>query len=165
MDFDRVLEKLIRKAQEEGKFDNLRGKGQPLRLDDNPFEDPAAAMANRMLKDNDFRPEWLEADLSLRQDLAAARRALVRSREWRAAQLAALGTRQDGPAIQQRALVAHEWGLAQSRFRSKLAELNKTIFVNNLRVPNTRFQRVKIKVEEELERLVNGGRAVPEDTE
>ena len=163
MEFDRVIELLIRKAQEEGKFNNLRGKGQPLRLDDNPFEDPAAMLANRMLKDNDFRPEWLEADLSVRQDLAAARRALARSRDWRAGQLAALGDRQDARALQQRALVAHEWGLAQARFREKLAELNKTIFVLNLKVPNTRFQRLKLNVDEELQRLVDGGRAEPED--
>ena len=163
MEFDRVIEQLIRKAQEEGKFNNLRGTGQPLRLDDNPFEDPAAALANRMLKDNDFRPEWLEADLSVRQDLAAARRALVRSRDWRTGQLAALGNRQDEPAIRQRALVAHEWGLAQERFRHKLAELNKTIFVLNLKVPSTRFQRLKLNVDEELQRLVDGGRSEPED--
>ncbi len=165
MDFDRIIEKLIRQAQEEGKFANLRGQGKPLQLDDNPFEDPAAALANRMLKDNDFRPDWLEEDLSVRQELNDARRALVRARDWRAGQLAALGARQDAPAIQQRELVIREWALAQARFRSKLAELNQTIFVNNLRVPNTRFQRVKINIEEELERLVNGGRAVPEDAE
>src|SRR5688572_9356461 len=112
MDFDRIIEKLIRKAQEEGKFDNLRGKGQPLNLEDNPFEDPAAALANRMLKDNDFRPAWLEEDLSVRQELRDARRALVRARDWRAGQLAALAGRQEAAAIQQRLLVAHEWDLA-----------------------------------------------------
>ena len=159
MDFDRVIEKLIRKAQEEGKFDNLRGKGQPLRLYENPFEDPAAALANQVLKDNGFRPAWLEDDLGLRQELSDARRALVRARDWRAARLAELGARQDGPAIQQRELVAHEWGLAHERFRRKLGEINKTIFMLNLKVPSTRFQRIKLNVEEELQRLATGGAA------
>jgi DnaJ family protein C protein 28 len=161
MDFDRVIEKLIRKAQEEGKFNNLRGHGKPLNLDENPFEDPAASLANQMLKDHGFRPEWLEEDLSLRQELSEARRALVRARDWRADQLAALGSRQDGPAIQQRELVAYEWRLAQERFRRKLAELNKVIFTLNLKVPNTRFQRLKLNVEEELQRLIDGGPADP----
>ena len=40
MDFQRVIEEQLRKAREEGKFDHLRGHGQPLRLDENPFEDP-----------------------------------------------------------------------------------------------------------------------------
>jgi DnaJ homolog subfamily C member 28 len=161
MEFDRVIEKLIRKAQEEGKFDNLRGTGKPLNLDENPFEDPAASLANQMLKDQGFRPEWLEEDLSLRQELSDARRGLVRARDWRAGQLAALGARQDGPAIQQRVLVAHEWALAQDRFRRKLAEINKTIFVLNLKVPNTRFQRLKLNVDDELQRLLDGGPAEP----
>ena len=162
MDFDRIIEKLIRKAQEEGKFDNLRGTGKPLQLDDNPFEDPAAAMANRMLKEEGFRPDWLEEDVSLRQELSAARRALVRSRDWRAAQLSQLGARQDHAAIQQRTLVAHEWGLAQDRFRRKLAEINKSIFILNLKVPSTHFQRLKLNVDEDLQRLIDGGRADPD---
>lgn len=162
MDFDRIIEKLIRAAQEEGKFDNLRGTGKPLQLDDNPFEDPASAMVNRMLKEEGFRPDWLEDDVALRQELREARRALVRSRDWRAEQLATFGTRTDAQAIQQRALVAHEWGLAQERFRRKLAEINKTIFVLNLKVPNTRFQRVKLNIEAELQRLEAGGQADPE---
>jgi DnaJ homolog subfamily C member 28 len=162
MEFDRIIEKLIRKAQEEGKFDNLRGAGKPLQLDDNPFEDPAAAMVNRMLKEEGFRPDWLEDDVTLRQELRDARRSLVRSRDWRAEQLVALGDRQDVKAIQQRTLVAHEWGLAQERFRRKLAEINRTIFVLNLKVPNTRFQRVKVNIEEEIQRLAAGGQAEPE---
>ena len=161
MDFDRVIEKLIRKAQAEGKFDNLRGKGQPLRLDENPFEDPAAALANQMLKNHGFRPDWLEEDVTLRGDLAEARRALVRARDWRAGQLAALEGRQDGPTLEQRERVAYEWALAQERFRRQLGEINKTIFTLNLKVPNTRFQRTMPNVEDELRRLVEGGGADP----
>ena len=52
MNFDRVIEEQLRKAREDGKFDNLRGHGQPLPNDDNPFEDPAWQMANDVLKKN-----------------------------------------------------------------------------------------------------------------
>jgi DnaJ family protein C protein 28 len=162
MEFDRVIEKLIRQAQEDGKFDNLRGTGKPLNLDENPFEDPAAALANQMLKDQGFRPEWLEEDVSLRQELSDARRAFVRAREWRAGQLAALSARADGAAIQQRELVAHEWRLAQERLRRRLGEINRAIFVLNLKVPTSRFQRLKLDVDAELQRLIDGGAADPE---
>ncbi len=157
MDFDRVIEKLIRQAQEEGKFKNLRGHGRPLNLDDNPYEDPAWAMANHMLKEHGFHPEWLEADLAVREDLQQARQALVRSRDWRAAELKALAGRSDAAAIEQRELVAHEWALAQARFRQRLAEINRAIFSLNLKVPSTRLQRLKLDVEAELNRLVAGG--------
>src|SRR5213595_1709978 len=95
MDFQRIVEEQLRKAREEGKFDNLRGHGQPLRLDENPFEDPTWQMANDMLKKNGFRPEWLEDDIANRQELENARQALTRSRDWQAAELAALGEQRD----------------------------------------------------------------------
>ena len=160
MDFDRIIEKLIRKAQEEGKFDNLRGKGQPLRMDENAFEDPAVAMANQMLKNHGFRPDWLEETLPCAKSWPGPR-ALVRTRDGRAAQLAALEGREDARAIQQRNLVAHEWALAEARFRRTLAEINKSIFTLNLKVPNTRFQRIKLNVDDEFQRLADGGAADP----
>ena len=100
MDFQRIVEEQLRKAREDGKFDNLRGHGQPLRLDENPFEDPAWQMANDMLKKNGFRPEWLEDDIANRQELDAARRALTRSRDWQAAELETLGDRRDAASIE-----------------------------------------------------------------
>ena len=37
---DLSIEEIIRRAIQEGKFDDLPGKGEPLQLDDNPHEDP-----------------------------------------------------------------------------------------------------------------------------
>jgi DnaJ family protein C protein 28 len=156
MSFDRVIEEQIRRAQEEGKFDDLPGKGQPLKLDENPFEDPAWAMANQMLKNQGFRPEWLEADLALRQELEQARRDLRRTRDWRVAQLQALAGRPDASAAEPRQWVADEWSLAQTRFRARLQQINQSIFSLNLKVPSTRFQRLRLDVETELARIVEG---------
>jgi hypothetical protein len=55
-----VAERKIREAMEEGAFDNLEGKGKPLDLSENPFEDPSDRMANRLLKNNGFAPTWIE---------------------------------------------------------------------------------------------------------
>lgn len=154
MNFDRVIEEQLRKAREEGKFDNLRGHGQPLRLDENPFEDPAWQLANELLKKHGFRPDWLEEDVAIREQLAAAQLALVRSRDWRAAELRALGQRRDKAAIERRTLVEYEWRLAQERFRTRLGELNKAIFNYNLKAPSTRLQRLTLDVEAELVKLL-----------
>ena len=154
MNWDRIIEKKIRQAQEEGKFDNLRGHGQPLNLDENPYEDPAWQMANHLLKENGFRPEWLEEDVALRQSLAQARAALVRSRAWRAAELQALSGCEDAVAIQQRLMIADEWARAVTRFREAMAQINKGVARLNLMVPSTRFQRLKLDVEAELEKLL-----------
>ena len=154
MNWGRVIEQKIREAQEEGKFDNLSGKGRPLNLDENPFEDPAWRMANDLLKEQGFRPGWLEDDVTLREKLAQTRTALARTRDWRAEQLAALGARDDPGAIRQRAWIASEWDRAVERFRESLAQINTGIANLNLKVPHERFQRMKLIVEDELRKIV-----------
>ena len=154
MNWDRIIEQKIREAQEEGKFDNLSGKGRPLNLDENPFEDPAWQMANALLKEQGFRPDWLEDDVMLREKLAQVRAALARTRDWRAEQLAALGARDDPEARRQRAWVASEWERAVERFRENIAQINAGIANLNLKVPHERFQRMKLAVEDELRKIV-----------
>ena len=55
-----IAERKIREAIEEGAFDHLEGTGKPLDLSENPFEDPSDRMANRLLKNNGFAPDWIE---------------------------------------------------------------------------------------------------------
>ena len=154
MNWDRIIEQKIREAQEEGKFDNLSGKGRPLNLDENPFEDPAWRMANDLLKEQGFRPDWLEEDVTLREKLAQTRTGLARTRDWRAEQLAALGARDDPEAIRRRAWIASGWERAVERFRESLAQINAGIANLNLKVPHERFQRMKLIVEDELRKIV-----------
>jgi len=153
VDFDRVVEEQIRRAREEGKFDNLRGQGQPLNLDENPFEDPTWRLANDLLKKNGFRPDWLEDDVSIRDQVAQARLAALRAREWRASALAALAGQTSAAAIERRAAVEQEWKDAQARFRTRLNGINQQIFNLNWKVPNTRLQRLKLDVEAELHKV------------
>ena len=54
-----VAERKIREAMDEGVFDHLEGAGQPLDLSENPFEDPSDRLANRILKNNGFAPDWI----------------------------------------------------------------------------------------------------------
>src|SRR5690349_2642903 len=150
MDFGRLIEEQLRKAREDGKFDNLRGHGQPLNLDENPLEDPRWQMASDMLKRNGFRPEWLEDDLSSRHELPDAQQALRRSAAWRKDELKALEGQGDARALEQRHWVEQEWTKAQERFRNRLVQLNKAIFNYNLKTPSTQLQRTKLDVEAEL---------------
>lgn len=151
MSFDSIIEKLIREAQAQGKFDNLSGQGRPLALDqeDENAEDWAA---NRLLKNNGFRPAWLEEDIALREALEQARQACRRSWEWRQAELQSL----PGELSEQqprRAWVEAEWILAQDRFREAVAALNQRRRNLNLQVPSERFQRLLVDPELELRRL------------
>jgi hypothetical protein len=66
-----IAERKIREAMEEGAFDHLDGAGQPLHLDENPYEDPAQKMAHRILRNNGIAPAWIEEgkeiDLEIRR--------------------------------------------------------------------------------------------------
>lgn len=157
MRWDRIIEQKIREAQEQGKFNDLRGKGRPLKLDENPYEDPAWEAAHQLLKENGFRPDWLEADVAVREKLAQARQSLTRTRDWRSEQMEKLGVRADAPAVEQRTFVQMEWLRALTEFRETLAAVNKEIARLNLMVPHTRFQRLKLDVEAEVQRIVSVG--------
>jgi hypothetical protein len=71
----RIAEERIRKAQEEGAFDNLPGKGQPLQLDDDSFVPEELRLTYKVLKNSSCLPiemEMRKEIFSLRQLLDAA---------------------------------------------------------------------------------------------
>lgn len=55
-----IAERKIREAMEEGAFDHLEGKGEPLNFEEDPFEDPSLRMAHWLLRNNGFAPAWIE---------------------------------------------------------------------------------------------------------
>ena len=81
-----LAEQRIRAAQEEGLFDDLPGRGQPLALDDNPLAGDMQA-GFRLLKNAGFVPEWIELDKEIRAELDALREL----REGAARRVAELG--------------------------------------------------------------------------
>ena len=153
---DSWLDILIRQAQERGEFDNLAGKGKPLKLDDDAFEDVEWRLANRVLKNAGFAPEWIEADRGIRLALAEARGALARSRRWRDEQSLALGERRDLPAQQQHDLIAGEWARTVAGFREAVQAINKQVEVFNLKAPSLSVQRPRVNAQAELDRLERG---------
>ena len=71
--FDRIAEQKIQAAIEAGDFDNLPGMGMPLKLDQDPFADPAWQMAAHMLKEGNFKLPWIEIRQEIEADLEKVR--------------------------------------------------------------------------------------------
>ncbi|HEV7473789.1 MAG TPA: DUF1992 domain-containing protein [Pyrinomonadaceae bacterium] len=73
-----LTEKRLREAIENGEFDNLPGKGKPVDLEENPFEDPDLRVVHRLLRNAGFAPAWIEErkdiDLELETALTKLRR-------------------------------------------------------------------------------------------
>ncbi len=141
------IEDHIRKAMEEGKFDDLPGKGKPIRWDENPFVGEDWQMAYRMLHEAGFALPWMETRKEIESQLEAARQSLQRAWDWRQSALAG-GERHE--------YVESEWQRALGVFREQIAEINHRIFDYNLEVPLPRFQRLTVDAEAEIRSLSSG---------
>lgn len=74
--WESLTDRLIREAQERGDFDDLPGRGRPLRLDENPYAGDMA-LAFHVLRNAGAAPPWVEANKEL-QRLDADRERLYR---------------------------------------------------------------------------------------
>ena len=140
----RSIDEIIRKAMEEGAFDNLPGKHRPLDLADNPHVDPEWQMAYHLLRENGFAPHFIEMRQSIEQELAHGREMLARSWAWRERSLA---------GGEDAAWVEARWNNAQKAFQELVTTLNKRIQTYNLEIPVPNFHRRKIDLAEELRTL------------
>ncbi|NJD59701.1 MAG: hypothetical protein C3F13_03885 [Anaerolineales bacterium] len=141
------IEELLRKAMADGKFDNLPGKGKPLRLEEsNPHADREWELAYKMLKDSGYSLPWIEEIKDIDSQLDSARNELRLA--WATYQAGFAQTSTANAA-------AMEWGRAQAAFREKAHQLNKRIRTVNLQVPNLRFQRPVLDPDREIQRIAS----------
>ena len=67
--WESAIDKQIRKAIERGEFNNLRGAGKPLNLDDNPHIPADWRLAFKVLREAGVAPEWIEQGKEIRAEL------------------------------------------------------------------------------------------------
>src|SRR6476659_6440324 len=113
--FESLTEKRLREAIENGEFDDLPGKGEPIDLSENPFEDPEMRTVHRLLRNAGFAPAWIEERKDIDAELDKARALLLRAREL---------FNDDSKRS--------EWDRVVREFREKAAELNERIKIYNL---------------------------------
>jgi DnaJ homolog subfamily C member 28 len=142
-DWESLIDKIIREAMERGEFDDLSGKGEPIDLSENPFEDPDWRMAHRMLRNAGFAPDWLEERKDIDAELALARSHLARV--WTLRQNAC-NTQHENSAMAR-------WQGELETFRKKIEELNRRISTWNLKTPAEAFHRKRLNLQAEIERI------------
>jgi hypothetical protein len=132
------VERLIREAIEDGRFDDLPHQGSRL-----PLEDDSAAgeraMAHRMLRNAGVAPAWIEADKLVRSLLAERDRLVA-------------GAARSSP-------------ISRPRVRAQLARLvheaNRAILRVNIETPTDRQQRRALDLDAELARFDRAARGEP----
>jgi len=138
-----LIEKKIREAMEQGEFDDLSGKGEPIDLSENPFDDPDWRMAHRMLRNAGFAPAWIEERKDIESEIEAARTTLARN--WQILQNARDTQHSDSAQMR--------WRKALEDFRVKCYELNRRIEVWNLKAPAVGLHRHRIDFDREIDRI------------
>lgn len=134
-----MAEKMLREAIEAGEFDDLPGKGQPVDLRENPFEDPDLRVVHKLLRDAGFAPAWIEERKDIDATFEATRQTLIRA--WRI-------YRPGGVSPNDAA-----WERNVAEFREKAAELNGRIKLYNLKVPAAVFQRGLFDADKVIENI------------
>ena len=143
--WESLIDKKIREAMAQGEFDDLSGKGQPIDLSENPFEDPDWRMAHRMLRNAGFAPAWIEERKDIDNELEAARTIVARA--W--------FVNQNARGSEHASSAAARWLKVLADFREKAIELNRRIDLWNLKAPDVGFHRKRIDVEREIDRITS----------
>ena len=138
------IEEQIREAIAAGKFSNLRGKGKPLPLEEDPYEDPDWRLAYHLLHENGYSLPWIETRREIETELDACRQALRSAwQRW-------VSARSGGDSL---ASAEAGWNAARSAFVDQVESLNQRILTLNLQIPNPRLQLPRINLAQELKQL------------
>jgi hypothetical protein len=127
-----LLERQIREAMADGRFDNLPHHGAPLPNDENPHAGDWG-LAFHILKNAGFAPPWIEADKAVRALLA--RRDAILDRAGRGPEPPEFTRRRDHRALEQ-----------------LVAEINESIARVNAEAPSARQHRQPLILADELAR-------------
>jgi|SRR5581483_1257477 len=128
--FADYIEEQIRAAEERGEFRNLRGMGQPLNLDTNPYAGEKA-LGYSLLKSNGYAPAEVELARAIRQEqesLEARRDELVRRGHE-------LRHRRGALFASEKRAYNNAVNRALAEYETKLRELNRKILTLNLSAP------------------------------
>ena len=155
MDLDgiigRVAERQIQEAIEEGKFDNLPGKGKPLVFDDDPMTPPHLRLANKILKNAGVLPDWVQ----VQKDLEAERREVTVQREKLLAQHGKVYARLSNlPAEHPDVMLFAAWHTkSRETYLRRLKNVNNAILKLSLMAPSTVQPVAPYKLAEETARF------------
>jgi hypothetical protein len=147
----KIAERKIQEGIEEGKFDNLPGKGKPLELNDGDSLPLDMRMANKVLKNAGVLPEWIQ----VQHEIATERDEMARYRERMAAENAKRRARleqqklpADHAAIRQFA----EWHTrSRDNYLRRLKHYNTSVLKFCILAPSTAAPFRSLKVEAEME--------------
>eukprot|EP00123_Amoebidium_parasiticum_P005592 comp16751_c0_seq3/m.15082 comp16751_c0_seq3/g.15082 ORF comp16751_c0_seq3/g.15082 comp16751_c0_seq3/m.15082 type:complete len:299 (-) comp16751_c0_seq3:27-923(-) len=128
---DRMVEDMIQEAMKKGEFENLQGKGKPLKEQINHHVDRTTEKINEVLINSGCLPEWIQQEKDIRDAMDVARRRLDEA--WQRC----------GPEPMPQA-EEDRWKEALRRWDSDVADINRMVDKFNLIVPIMSRQRLHV---------------------
>ena len=144
--FELIADRKIRDAMEDGRFDDLPGKGKPLNLDVNLSVPPEQRMAVRLMREANFLPDWIQLDKEIRE-----RQERIRTKTEAYAQRRQADRAGDTPAAVRLLDGRRDDFLIYAV--KELRDLNRAIDRFNLIVPALSRQRLRLKLSVHLSEL------------
>ncbi|GIV05705.1 MAG: hypothetical protein KatS3mg016_1280 [Fimbriimonadales bacterium] len=137
-----IAERKIEEAMQEGKFDDLPGRGKPLPLDEEWFAPPEMRPAIRLLKSAGVLPDWLERAREIERLREDAQRL------WRIAE------REYPRACQLGAERFNEWRESSwQRILAVMQRVNSLILAYNCSAPANANPQIPFQIERERQRF------------
>ncbi|KAM5333153.1 dnaJ homolog subfamily C member 28 [Glossophaga mutica] len=136
---ERLVEDLIQESMAKGDFDNLSGKGKPLKkFSGCSYIDPMTHNLNRILIDNGYQPEWILMQKEIKDTIDQLREAILASRKKLGSPMTATER--------------ERWNQVCEQFEENIRKLNKRINDFNLIVPLLTRQKVHYDAQKEIAR-------------
>jgi DnaJ family protein C protein 28 len=137
------MDEVIEEAMRSGAFDNLPGRGKPLKLDNN-LRTPGMDLAYQLLKDNDYTLPWIserkEVNVAIEALRDEIRQVWLRySAEYRV-------THSDTV----RMALSVDWLKRQEAWQEHIRKINRRVADVNLKQPGDAFEILKLTLDNEL---------------
>lgn len=145
-DWDNLIEEKIQEGQENGIFDDLKGKGKPLNLSQNPY-DKERKLAHSLLKDNRMTPAWIGSRNHITTQIDQLRKEMARvwQRHEREYKVLKDERYRDSLSI--------SWDDQCQKWENQILTLNKLISDYNLKRPIDNLEIIKLELSRELQRI------------
>ena len=145
-DWNNLIDEMIENGRSQGIFDDLKGKGKPLNLNKNPFNQNSE-IADSLLKENKMVPAWLAQRNDTQTEIEALRQKINRTwrrydQEYRFAQ---------GAGIRSGLEIA--WDDEIKKWEAAILKINKLVDSYNLKRPVNNLEMYKLRLDDELERV------------
>lgn len=157
-----IVERLIKEAEEEGKFDNLAGEGLPQKIEEeNPYISEDKRLAFKILANSGHAPPWIEMGKDLDTELEKASRARREHIRYLKDRLDYIKRGSPNYFFRDLRILAEDHQRWLKTHSKKLSELNERVHSYNNICPVVEKCKVPLQVEKIIEEYEKQCPAIP----